>query len=152
MPTEWMNGCNLCLLLSYESQLASLHFFHQFLLNKCSTKFRHKCMFAVRIYTWLYVCSVILLKKGRENVHICSCQLTLHVCIPHNYLNVARFLYCCLQQWLYFFLQRNSRKCFKIIPFKYLGIYFSENVGLFPNSNGVKMKYKSVSTEPSWTR
>lgn len=40
----------------------------------------------------------------------------------------------------------------KIFPFKYLGIYFSANVGLFPNSYGAKAQHKILSTEPSQTR
>lgn len=40
----------------------------------------------------------------------------------------------------------------KINSFKYLGIYFSANVVLFPNSHGAKMQYKILSTGPSQTR
>lgn len=35
-----------------------------------------------------------------------------------------------------------------IIPFKYLGIYFSANVGLFPNSHGANMQYKILLLNP----
>lgn len=75
-----------------------------------------------RICTWLYVCTV-LLKKGRENIHILSLLSNfecLHSLEVFNYCKIPSLLSSTVA---IFFFQRNSKEHFRNHPFQV--IYFA---------------------------